>query len=182
MAYHQCYPSPTMKPASPKNKLWKGRERSEQPSSICLGPSSFRSTEDLFLLSGHVSPSLYFSWLPSVLEISKNPPPTLSVEICCVHVCLCLFLVVIVSLLHLLILPFFKLRHRWINDELLKKELAGSKGISRRTAHKWMEKLGFRWSRHQKCVYVDGHNRPDVVIARRKYVKTLLALRKKTSL
>ncbi|CAN0110906.1 unnamed protein product, partial [Ectocarpus sp. 6 AP-2014] len=55
---------------------------------------------------------------------------------------------------------------KWINEDLLKEELAGTRGISRRTVHKWMRTLGFRWSRHHKCVYVDGHNRPDVVANR----------------
>ncbi|CAN0491982.1 unnamed protein product [Ectocarpus sp. 12 AP-2014] len=55
---------------------------------------------------------------------------------------------------------------KWINEDLLKEELAGSRGVSRRTVHKWMWTLGFRWSRHHKCVYVDGHNRPDVVANR----------------
>eukprot|EP00903_Cladosiphon_okamuranus_P005985 g5907.t1 len=71
---------------------------------------------------------------------------------------------------------------RWINEELLEEELAGAKGISRRTVHKWMLKLGFRWSRHHKCVYVDGHNRPDIVTDRRSFVALLERLRHKTSI
>ncbi|CAB1114169.1 unnamed protein product [Ectocarpus sp. CCAP 1310/34] len=67
---------------------------------------------------------------------------------------------------------------KWINEELLKDELAGTKGVSRRTVHKWMQKLGFRWSRHHKCVYVDGHNRPDIVNDRRGFVAYLLGPRK----
>ncbi|CBJ32881.1 conserved unknown protein [Ectocarpus siliculosus] len=55
---------------------------------------------------------------------------------------------------------------KWINDDLLKEELAGTRGFSRRTVHKWMQKLDFRWSRHRKWVDVDGHNRPDVVTPR----------------
>eukprot|EP00752_Nemacystus_decipiens_P014964 g13323.t1 len=71
---------------------------------------------------------------------------------------------------------------KWVNEVLLKEELAGTRGISRRTAHKWMARLGFRWSTHKKCVYVDGHNRPDVVRDRRVFVKLLLALRNKMSI
>ncbi|CAN0333675.1 unnamed protein product, partial [Ectocarpus sp. 4 AP-2014] len=64
----------------------------------------------------------------------------------------------------------------------LKEELAGTRGISRRTVHKWMRTLGFRWSRHHKCVYVDGHNRPDVVANRGSFVACLLAQRQKMSM
>ncbi|CAN0461314.1 unnamed protein product, partial [Scytosiphon promiscuus] len=54
---------------------------------------------------------------------------------------------------------------KWINQDLLKEEFGSSTGISRRTAHNWMQEIGFKWSMHQKCVYVDGHNRPDVLEA-----------------
>ncbi|CAN0452391.1 unnamed protein product [Pylaiella littoralis] len=71
---------------------------------------------------------------------------------------------------------------KWINEDLLKEELAGTRGISRRTVHKWMQKLGFRWSRHHKCVYVDGHNRPDVVTDRRSFVELLKRLHQNMSM
>ncbi|CAN0446523.1 unnamed protein product [Pylaiella littoralis] len=71
---------------------------------------------------------------------------------------------------------------KWINEDLLKEELAGTRGISRRTVHKWMQKLGFRWSRHHKCVYVDGHNRPDVVTDRRSFVELLKRLHQNMSI
>lgn len=61
---------------------------------------------------------------------------------------------------------------------LLKEEFAGGRGISRSTAHDWIAKLGFRWSRHGKCVYVDGHNRPDVVEARKEYVEKMVIMRR----
>lgn len=54
--------------------------------------------------------------------------------------------------------------HRWINDVLLKDAIAaGAKPISRRAAYDWLHKLGFRWVQVKKAVYVDGHERPDVV-------------------
>eukprot|EP00904_Undaria_pinnatifida_P004859 jgi/Undpi1/1502/HiC_scaffold_11.g04892.m1 len=71
---------------------------------------------------------------------------------------------------------------RWINEDLLKEEIAGKRGISRRTVHKWMQKLGFRWSRHHKCVYVERHNRPDIVTSRRSFVALLESLRQKMSI
>ena len=88
-------------------------------------------------------------------------------------------LVVCVACTHLAVLPRC---NRFINEDLLKEELAGTRGISRRTAHNWMQKLGFRWSRHHKCVYVDGHNRPDIVTDRRGFVAWLLARRDEMSM
>ena len=42
--------------------------------------------------------------------------------------------------------------------------------ISETTAVRWLKKLGFKLSRVQKGVYVDGHERVDVVDARRKLI------------
>lgn len=41
--------------------------------------------------------------------------------------------------------------------------------ISVRTACRWMHKLGFHFQWYQKGVYVDGHERPDVVEYRQKF-------------
>lgn len=49
-----------------------------------------------------------------------------------------------------------------------------------KTAHNWLQSLGFRWRRHRKCVYADGHNRPDVVKRRMVYVKLMLEHQKRT--
>ncbi|CAN0415402.1 unnamed protein product [Pylaiella littoralis] len=73
--------------------------------------------------------------------------------------------------------------HRWINTVLLKDFVTeDSPGVSLRTTHAWMQAVGFRWRRHQKCVYVDGHNRPDVVEHRQTYVQTMLAVRTSTAM
>ena len=54
--------------------------------------------------------------------------------------------------------------HRWVNEVLLKDTIAaGAKPISQRAAYRWLHKLGFRWVPIKKGVYVDGHERPDVV-------------------
>ncbi len=54
--------------------------------------------------------------------------------------------------------------HRWINGVLLKDMIAaGAKPISLRTAYNWLHKLGFRWITKKKTVYIDGHERVDVV-------------------
>lgn len=68
------------------------------------------------------------------------------------------------------------LYNRWVNTDLLQKEFADGEGISRSTAHHWIARLGFRWSRHGKCVYVDGHNRPDVLEARKEYTAQMFIL------
>ncbi|CAB1098143.1 unnamed protein product [Ectocarpus sp. CCAP 1310/34] len=68
--------------------------------------------------------------------------------------------------------------HRWVNEVCLEEEFKDGGGISRSTAHHWISQLGFRWRRHGKCVYVDGHNRPDVVEARRLYTEKMFVMRR----
>ncbi|KAI7956681.1 hypothetical protein MJO28_003776 [Puccinia striiformis f. sp. tritici] len=46
-----------------------------------------------------------------------------------------------------------------------------SKTIVRSTATRWMAKLGFRPQEYKKSLYSDDHGRPDVVIARKKYIE-----------
>ena len=46
-----------------------------------------------------------------------------------------------------------------------------NKGLSRNAATRWMFKLGFSPQEHRKCLYFDGHERPDVVEARKQYIK-----------
>jgi hypothetical protein len=41
-------------------------------------------------------------------------------------------------------------------------------GIKPRTAQRWTRREGFRYMKHQKGIYVDGHERPDVVEYRQK--------------
>ncbi|CAG8510641.1 3870_t:CDS:2, partial [Scutellospora calospora] len=43
--------------------------------------------------------------------------------------------------------------------------------ISVRTCRRWMHKLGFRYQRYQKGTYVDGHECPDVVEYRQKFLE-----------
>jgi hypothetical protein len=42
--------------------------------------------------------------------------------------------------------------------------------ISERTAHRWLGKLGWRYGRHQNSMYIDGHEREDVVEYRQAFV------------
>lgn len=54
---------------------------------------------------------------------------------------------------------------RYVNKFLL-PSLRLEDSISEATAVRWLMKLGFKLSRVQKGVYVDGHEQPDVVEAR----------------
>ena len=45
----------------------------------------------------------------------------------------------------------------------LRIQIKVSKGISVSTAHKWMEKQGFHYTKYKKALYYDGHERLDVV-------------------
>ena len=58
---------------------------------------------------------------------------------------------------------------RYVNKFLL-PSLRLEDSISEATAVRWPTKLGFKLSRVQKGVYVDGHERPDVVEARRVFI------------
>ena len=48
--------------------------------------------------------------------------------------------------------------------------------IATRTMQRWLCKLGFLRSRAKKGVYVDGHNRPDVIEARKKFLDRIKEL------
>jgi hypothetical protein len=61
-----------------------------------------------------------------------------------------------------------KLR-RYVNEFLL-PDLKIEATISESTAVRWLKKLGFNLHRVQKGVYVDGHERADVVIARQELI------------
>ncbi|KAF8148809.1 hypothetical protein B0H34DRAFT_198739 [Crassisporium funariophilum] len=61
-----------------------------------------------------------------------------------------------------------KLR-RYVNEFLLPK-MKIEDTISKTTAVQWLKKLGFSLSRVQKGVYVDGHERPGVVEARKEMI------------
>ena len=62
-----------------------------------------------------------------------------------------------------------KLR-KYVNEHVLPKY--GFEGsICERTAARWLNKLGFRVCNVQKGVYVDGHEREEVIAARRRYIE-----------
>lgn len=47
-------------------------------------------------------------------------------------------------------------------------QLKAGKGISIRTARRWLHREGFKYTEHKKSLYYDGHDRPDVVAYRQK--------------
>lgn len=63
----------------------------------------------------------------------------------------------------------------WTLRKYVNKYLLPSLGIENEigesTAVRWLKKLGFKLCRVQKGVYVDGHERPDVVEARKKFIE-----------
>ena len=54
------------------------------------------------------------------------------------------------------------------------------KDISVKTANRWLHKLGFSRTHHQKGVYFDGHERDDVVENRNSYISQLAEMDKIT--
>ncbi|GES92520.1 hypothetical protein RCL_jg28850.t1 [Rhizophagus clarus] len=45
--------------------------------------------------------------------------------------------------------------------------------ISTRTVNRWLKKMGFVYDRYQKGMYVDGHERPDVVEYRKQFLEEI---------
>ncbi|OAV89977.1 hypothetical protein PTTG_12481 [Puccinia triticina 1-1 BBBD Race 1] len=55
-----------------------------------------------------------------------------------------------------------------------------NRSLSRQTATRWMIRLGYRPQEYRKCLYFDGHERPDVIEARKKYIKEFDLYRKRS--
>ena len=54
----------------------------------------------------------------------------------------------------------------WVGKTLLKDQV-----VDEKTARRWLKKLGFRYVKHRLTMYFDGHERPDVVLARLAYLR-----------
>ncbi|KNE92083.1 hypothetical protein PSTG_14515 [Puccinia striiformis f. sp. tritici PST-78] len=54
------------------------------------------------------------------------------------------------------------------------------KNIAQSTITRWMVKLGFSPQAYKKLLYFDGHERPDVVVARKKYIADYRRLRSRS--
>jgi ribosomal protein S18 acetylase RimI-like enzyme len=50
------------------------------------------------------------------------------------------------------------------------------KGIRARVARRWLRRLGFNWREVRKGIYIDGHERPDVVEYRKNFLDYLHGL------
>lgn len=67
----------------------------------------------------------------------------------------------------------------WVNDELLVNstlEPGAPRKISVWVARKWLHSMGFKVKRIIKGIYVDGHERADVVETRSDFLKTITSL------
>lgn len=74
-------------------------------------------------------------------------------------------------------LTIMMFRH-WVNNCLLpSSDLRDSfpKSIGYETARVWMHELGFRVINKKKGIFIDGHERPDVVEYRRKFIRRMIA-------
>ena len=68
----------------------------------------------------------------------------------------------------------------WVNEHLLPSchlPPHFPRRVSFRTAVRWLHHLGFKPVSHRKGVYIDGHEREDVVRHRENHLKTMVALR-----
>ena len=55
---------------------------------------------------------------------------------------------------------------QFLDTPEMKKQLNLKRSISKRTAHRWMAKMGYHWKKEPKGQYKDGHEREDVVTYR----------------
>lgn len=72
---------------------------------------------------------------------------------------------------------------QWINDKLLAKvlrEVPSRKPIVESTACRWLHALGYRYCENKKNIYMDGHERPDVVMDRKEKLVMLHVLKEVT--
>ena len=70
---------------------------------------------------------------------------------------------------------------QWVNDELLPSHVLPSnlpRSISVQTTNRWLHHLGFTLHSHKKVLYVDGHERDDVVKSREEYLRLIADLKK----
>ena len=65
---------------------------------------------------------------------------------------------------------------QWVNNELLPNSVLDPgypRRVSVETARKWLHELGFEILQRSKGVFIDGHERPDVVESRVKFLTTM---------
>jgi hypothetical protein len=64
----------------------------------------------------------------------------------------------------------------YVSTALFPNMGAKKSSIGLSTARKWLKRLGWKYGKHQKGVYVDGHERADVIDYRGKFLNELKAL------
>ena len=71
---------------------------------------------------------------------------------------------------------------QWLNTYLSSLELPEGypRSVSERTALQYMRRLGFTHAPYKQGIYVDGHERADVVAYRKKFLAKIKALESKT--
>jgi hypothetical protein len=69
-----------------------------------------------------------------------------------------------------------KPRDKYSSTQFIIMQRYEEKGISETTAWRWMRRLGFRYDNTKKTFYVDGHERPDVVVHRNWYTTEYLSV------
>ena len=65
---------------------------------------------------------------------------------------------------------------QWVNNELLPNSILDPgypHRVSVETARKWLHEMGFEILQRSKGVFIDGHERPDVVESRVKFLRTM---------
>ena len=65
---------------------------------------------------------------------------------------------------------------QWVNNELLPNTVLDPgypRRVSVETARKWLHDLGFKVLQMSKGVFIDGHERPDVVESREKFLRKM---------
>ena len=60
----------------------------------------------------------------------------------------------------------------YLKDPDVQAKWGFKKTIHLATAKRWMKKLGYRWVQKHRGLYADGHERPDVVEDRKKFLAT----------
>ncbi|RPA83521.1 hypothetical protein BJ508DRAFT_375057 [Ascobolus immersus RN42] len=71
------------------------------------------------------------------------------------------------------------LQETFVDAGLEDAVLPRTRRIKARTARSWLGKMGFKYCRVTKTVFIDGHERDDVVAYREEFVKTWLEYRKR---
>ena len=59
--------------------------------------------------------------------------------------------------------------HNYVNSEKIQSPIE----IKSRTARNWLYKLGFEYKDVRKDVFIDGHEQPDVIEDRKKFLNTM---------